>query len=211
MARRRPRWHASITSLPGGVRRPEGTPDDCLRRSARQAGRRDVPATPPDHNTAGPSWYAVQPGAGTPPGYGTDYQPRRLYRSLTNRSWAGVCGGLAEHFGWDAGATRAIYAILTVFTGIFPMLVLYVVMAVFIPNGPAAGTAGASAHASAAYPAGVSTGPSAAAIVLGVLLIVGGAIALRNRYFFIDWNDLGPAAAIGLGLVVIGIGATRRR
>jgi phage shock protein C len=170
------------------------------------------PPPPPEGAASGPSWYAGQPGPSTtPPGYGTDYQRRPLYRSMTNRSWAGVCGGLAEHFGWDPGATRAIYAILTIFTGIFPMLILYVVMAVVIPNGPVGGTTQASPYASAAYPAGVSTGPSAAAVVLGVLLIVGGAIALLNRYFFIDWNDLGPAAAIGLGLVVIGVGLTRRR
>ena len=160
-------------------------------------------------------------GPATPPGYGADYEPRRLYRSATNRIWAGVCGGLAEHFGWDPSATRVGYAILTIFTGIFPMLILYVVMAMVVPEGSIPGTSGFAPGPTTSGPNAPgwsaapryrarSSSPGGGAIVLGVLLIAGGAIALLNRYFFIDWRDLGPLLVIGLGIVVIGLAASRR-
>jgi len=153
----------------------------------------------------------------TPPGYGYDYEPRRLYRSTTDRVWAGVCGGLAQHFGWDPSITRLAYALLTIFTGIFPMLVLYVVMAIVIPNEPADAAAAYAAAANA--PSGPGPGrvhvhraPAAGtgAVIVGVLLIVGGSIALIDRYVRIDWDILGPAIAIGLGLIVILLTVTRR-
>ncbi|HET7027346.1 MAG TPA: PspC domain-containing protein [Candidatus Limnocylindrales bacterium] len=162
-----------------------------------------------------PSWEDRRPP--TPPGYGADFEPRRLYRSTTDRVWAGVCGGLAEHFGWDPSVTRVGYSILTIFTGIFPMLILYVVMAMVVPNGPLPGArplagqpnGGEPGFGPSAYQAR-SSAPGAGAIVLGVLLIAGGGLALLNRYFFIDWRDIGPLLVIGLGVVVIGLAASRR-
>lgn len=44
-------------------------------------------------------------------------QTRQLRRSATNVKWAGVCGGIAEHFGWDVSLVRLAWAFLTVIPG----------------------------------------------------------------------------------------------
>ncbi len=60
---------------------------------------------------------------------------QRLHRSVENKQISGVCGGLAETYGWDAGLVRVLWAAVTLFTGVFPGLVLYVVMAAVLPVG----------------------------------------------------------------------------
>lgn len=61
----------------------------------------------------------------------------RLYRSVDDRVIAGVCAGLADRLDLDPALVRIGYAILALVTGIFPLLVLYVVMVVVIPEEPA--------------------------------------------------------------------------
>jgi phage shock protein C len=60
----------------------------------------------------------------------------RLYRSVDDRVLGGVCGGLADRLDLDPALVRIGYAILALVTGIFPLLVLYVIMVVVIPEGP---------------------------------------------------------------------------
>jgi len=60
----------------------------------------------------------------------------RLYRSVDDRVIAGVCGGLAVRMGIDPSLVRIGYAILTIVTGIFPLVVLYVIMAAVVPPEP---------------------------------------------------------------------------
>jgi phage shock protein C len=60
----------------------------------------------------------------------------RLYRSVDDRVIAGVCAGLADRLDLDPALVRVGYAILALLTGIFPMLVLYVIMVVVIPEEP---------------------------------------------------------------------------
>ena len=60
----------------------------------------------------------------------------RLYRSVDDRVLAGVCAGLADRLDLDPALVRIGYAILALVTGIFPLLVLYVIMVVVIPEGP---------------------------------------------------------------------------
>jgi phage shock protein C len=60
----------------------------------------------------------------------------RLYRSVDDRVLAGVCGGLAVRLAVDPSLVRIGYAIVALLTGIFPLLVLYVIMAVVVPEEP---------------------------------------------------------------------------
>jgi phage shock protein PspC (stress-responsive transcriptional regulator) len=60
----------------------------------------------------------------------------RLYRTVDDRVLAGVCGGLAVRFGLDPSLVRIGYAIVALITGIFPLLVLYVIMAAVVPEQP---------------------------------------------------------------------------
>jgi phage shock protein C len=58
----------------------------------------------------------------------------RLYRSVDDRVIAGVCAGLADRLDLDPALVRIGYAILTLLSGIFPLLILYVIMVVVIPE-----------------------------------------------------------------------------
>jgi len=55
----------------------------------------------------------------------------RLTRSRNNKWLAGICGGIAEYFGWNAEALRLVWLVLTVgtmFCGGFIYLILWVIM-----------------------------------------------------------------------------------
>jgi phage shock protein PspC (stress-responsive transcriptional regulator) len=60
----------------------------------------------------------------------------RLYRSVEDRVLGGVCAGLADRLDLDPALVRIGYAILALVTGIFPLLILYVIMVVVIPEEP---------------------------------------------------------------------------
>jgi phage shock protein C len=60
----------------------------------------------------------------------------RLYRSVDDRVVAGVCGGLAARLALDPSLVRVLWVVVALVTAVFPMLVLYVVMAVIVPEEP---------------------------------------------------------------------------
>jgi phage shock protein C len=60
----------------------------------------------------------------------------RLYRSADDRVLAGVCAGIADRLDMDPAVVRIGYAVLALLTGVFPLLVLYVIMVVVIPEEP---------------------------------------------------------------------------
>ncbi|MGA0587326.1 PspC domain-containing protein [Dyella sp. KRB-257] len=55
---------------------------------------------------------------------------KRLQRSGTHRSIAGVCGGIADYYGWDPALVRVGWIVLTLLggSGILLYLVLWLVM-----------------------------------------------------------------------------------
>jgi phage shock protein C len=63
----------------------------------------------------------------------------RLYRSATDRVFTGLCGGLAEHFDVDATLIRILWVVLGILSGIFPLLAVYIVMALLVPEEPVPG------------------------------------------------------------------------
>jgi len=58
---------------------------------------------------------------------------KKLKRS-TNKMIAGVCGGIAEYYGWDATIVRLGYVLLALFTGGFPLLIFYIIAALVMPE-----------------------------------------------------------------------------
>ena len=66
----------------------------------------------------------------------------RLYRSTTDRVFSGLCGGMADHFDVDPSLVRLAWVVLDVLTGIFPLLVVYIVMAMVVPEEPPVGVPG---------------------------------------------------------------------
>jgi phage shock protein PspC (stress-responsive transcriptional regulator) len=81
----------------------------------------------------------------------------RLYRSVDDRVFAGVAGGLAELWDIDPSLVRIAWVVLTPFTAGFTIL-LYVVMAIIIPEEPVGGPADIGGPS----PGSPAAGPSAA-------------------------------------------------
>lgn len=59
---------------------------------------------------------------------------KRLYRSKSNRVIAGILGGVGEYFGIDPVLIRLAFVALTIFTGIVPGVIFYLVALLIIPE-----------------------------------------------------------------------------
>lgn len=60
---------------------------------------------------------------------------KKLYKSLTDRKLAGVCGGIAEYFDCDSTIVRLI--VLVLFFCFGSGLLAYIIAAIVIPDAPA--------------------------------------------------------------------------
>lgn len=96
----------------------------------------------------------------------------RLYRSRTDRVFAGVAGGVADRLDMDPSVVRIIWAVLVLPTG-FLALILYVVMAFVVPDEPLEAPGSSAAPSPTADPSSASgeaatgTAEAAAAVPLG--------------------------------------------
>ncbi len=62
-----------------------------------------------------------------------------LKRSVAHKVIAGVCGGIAEEFGWDVKLVRLFYVLATIFSAAFPGVIVYIALWVLMPKAtPAA-------------------------------------------------------------------------
>jgi phage shock protein C len=137
----------------------------------------------------------------------TDLPPqplqRRLYRSRTNRVFAGVCGGVAEYFGAEPTAVRLLAVVIALFTALVPMILLYLVAAIIVPEQ------GAGEVSPGDPTARIAASRGQGRLVLGVVFVGLGVLALANELFRIDWQLLWP-----VGLILVGGGlvlAAQRR
>jgi len=110
--------------------------------------------------------------------------------------FAGVCGGIAETYGSDPTAVRLLTAVIGIVTGIIPMLIVYLVAAVVVPERP-------SGELPAAVAREPIVSPGRGAILVGVVLIVAGVAALGNEVLNVDWDVLWPVALIAFGGVIV--------
>jgi phage shock protein C len=115
--------------------------------------------------------------------------PRRLYRSRTNRTLSGVCGGLAEYYAADPTAVRLLAVLVALITGLVPGIIVYLLAAIVIPERPASD---AEVLTPAAH-------PGQGALVVGLMLVVVGGVALAERLLQVDWEVLWPVALIAIG------------
>jgi phage shock protein C len=123
---------------------------------------------------------------------------RHLTRSRRNRVFAGVCGGLADYLGWDAVLVRVAYVALTLlsFGGVGILLYLFAWMVVPLEGEQTA------ISAEQAQPR------SPARAVVGILLLVVGALALLESFMPWFWHLLSlhliaAIVLIGVGLILI--------
>jgi phage shock protein PspC (stress-responsive transcriptional regulator) len=81
----------------------------------------------------------------------------RLYRSVDDRVLSGVAGGMAELWDIDPSLVRIAWVVLTPFTAGFTIL-LYVVMAIVIPEEPVGGPGYAAGPSPGSAAGGTSAG-----------------------------------------------------
>jgi phage shock protein C len=139
----------------------------------------------------------------------------RLYRSPDDRMLAGVAAGVAEALDTDPSLVRIVWVVLAFLTGGIA-LVVYIVMAIVVPERPSGLTPGTAPPLGTA-PAGRRPRDPAdrarGGLVVGALLIVVGALFLiRQLLPAFDFGLWWPIVAIGLGvaLIIVAITPSRR-
>jgi len=60
----------------------------------------------------------------------------KLHRSYNNKYIAGVCGGMAESFGWSPARLRIVWVLATIFTA-FTGVIVYFVLWFLMPKAEA--------------------------------------------------------------------------
>ncbi len=55
-------------------------------------------------------------------------------RRSNDRMIAGVCGGIAERYGWPANRVRIIYVLLSILSAAFPGTIVYIVLWFLMPG-----------------------------------------------------------------------------
>jgi phage shock protein C len=159
---------------------------------------------------------------------------RRLYRSRRDSVLGGVAGGIADYLDVDPSIVRIIWAVLGVVTGGFFVL-LYIVMWIVVPEGPAVAPPGAASAATAATPGtipvdGTASGPvspgaewateqpygrrrgSGAAVIFGLILIGAGIWFLIDQYLpAIDRDVVWPIGLVVLGAALLVVSLRRPR
>lgn len=61
---------------------------------------------------------------------------KKIYRSDTNKVFTGLFGGLGEYLHIDPVILRIIYVGLSLFTAVFPGLLLYIIASIIVPPAP---------------------------------------------------------------------------
>lgn len=59
---------------------------------------------------------------------------RPLARSLNDRMIAGVMGGIARRFGWNATLVRVLFVVISIASVAFPGILVYLLLWLLIPN-----------------------------------------------------------------------------
>jgi phage shock protein C len=57
---------------------------------------------------------------------------QRLTRT-NDKVIAGVCGGIANFFGWDIALVRILYLLISIFSAAFPGIIVYIILWIIMP------------------------------------------------------------------------------
>lgn len=57
-----------------------------------------------------------------------------ITRSRDNAMIAGVCAGIAGHFGWSVTRTRVAYVLLSILSVAFPGILVYIILWLVLPE-----------------------------------------------------------------------------
>lgn len=128
---------------------------------------------------------------------------RRLYRGTRDRVFGGVCSGLAEYAQVEKGLLRFLAAVAIIVTGVIPGLVAYVICVLVIPTEEAV-FKDQMYRENGEKPTPKVVNPENTRLVIGVALILIGAIALAKLLF--DWVDFRyaiPAVFVVIGALLV--------
>lgn len=142
-------------------------------------------------------------------------EPKRLYRSRTDRMVAGVCGGLAQYFNIDVTLVRLVFLLLLVFGG--GGFLIYIVLAIVVPEeGMTAGSPQEVMQANAQdlanrakeWGEGFGSGSTASgnrqgALLVGGVLIAVGILFLVQNILRINISQFWPLLLIVIGLALL--------
>jgi len=145
-------------------------------------------------------------------------QPKRLYRSRSDRIIAGICGGLGRYFNIDPVFVRIAFILLTLADGFG--LLLYLILLIFVPEEPGehvevdrgekikefASRVGQEAKS---WTEGVRSNKNWLGDkrnVIGLIIIIFGLILLINQLFawsWFKWHLFWPLIIVIIGLYLI--------
>jgi phage shock protein PspC (stress-responsive transcriptional regulator) len=142
-------------------------------------------------------------------------EPKRLYRSRTDRMVSGVCGGLAQYFTIDVTLVRLIFLLLLVFGG--GGFLIYIVLAIIVPEeGTTAGNpqeviqSNAQDFADRARELGqgfgtnhMAAGNRQGALLVGGVLIAVGILFLVQNILRINFSQFWPLLLIVIGIALL--------
>ena len=63
-------------------------------------------------------------------------ETKKLYRSNTNKVFAGICGGMGEYFEVDPTVIRLFWLVIIILSGVFPGLIAYILALFIVPKKP---------------------------------------------------------------------------
>ena len=61
---------------------------------------------------------------------------KQLTRLPNDKIIWGICSGIAQYLGWDKTVVRIIMVLLLIFTGLFPITLLYIIAYFIMPVDP---------------------------------------------------------------------------
>lgn len=130
---------------------------------------------------------------------------QRLYRSRTNKVFAGVCGGLAEYFDVDPIIIRIIFVLMVLFGG--SGILLYIAAIFIVPLKPYVPADFVPQGTEQKQPATASNAKN----IFGYILIIGGGLLLLANldvFHFFDFigdafEYIFPILLIILGMAII--------
>jgi phage shock protein PspC (stress-responsive transcriptional regulator) len=123
---------------------------------------------------------------------------KRLYRSRTNSTIGGVCGGIGEYFNVDPTFVRIIAVLLFFAKGVG--LLAYIVGWIIIPQRPLA----ESEDSTPEEPPGEQTYSPWTKYLPGAILILIGVLFLAHDYYWWwSFEDFWPVLLIIVGIVVL--------
>jgi phage shock protein C len=59
---------------------------------------------------------------------------KKLYRSINNSMIGGVMAGIADYFNIDVTLVRVLYVFITIFSAVFPAILVYLICWAIIPS-----------------------------------------------------------------------------